>query len=191
MALEKARALVDTQQNISISDRERLVGYLEGGGKMIFPEPRALLTESPKMPGTDGQKMSKSYNNTISLRENPGSVEDKVRTMPTDPARIRRNDPGDPEKCPVWDLHKVYSGKDVRDWVQAGCSSAGIGCLDCKKPLIDAILEEQTEIRERAEEYVNDPETVRAIINEGCETARDIARETLNDVREAMGLDYG
>ena len=190
-ALEKARALVEAQQNISISDRERLVGYLEGGGKMIFPEPRALLTEAPKMPGTDGQKMSKSYNNTISLRESPGSVEDKVRTMPTDPARVRRNDPGDPEKCPVWDLHKVYSGEDVRNWAQEGCRSAGIGCLDCKKPLIDAILKEQVEIRERALEYVNDPETVRAIVNEGCETARDIARETLNDVREAMRLDYG
>ena len=190
-ALEKARALVETQQNISISDRERLEGYLEGGGKMIFPEPRALLTESPKMPGTDGQKMSKSYNNTISLREKPGSVEDKLRTMPTDPARIRRNDPGDPEKCPVWDLHKVYSGEDVRNWAQEGCRSAGIGCLDCKKPLIESILKEQTEIRERADEYINDPETVRAIINEGCETARDIARETLNEVREAMGLDYG
>ena len=190
-ALEKARALVETQQNISISDRERLVGYLEGGGKMIFPEPRALLTEAPKMPGTDGQKMSKSYNNTISLRENPGSVEDKVRTMPTDPARMRRTDPGDPEKCPVWDLHKVYSGEDVRSWAEEGCRSAGIGCLDCKKPLIDAILKEQNEIRERADEYVNDPETVRAIIHEGCETARDIARETLTEVREAMGLDYG
>ena len=128
-ALERARALVEAQQNISIGDRERLVGYLEGGGKMIFPEPRALLTEAPKMPGTDGQKMSKSYNNTISLREDAGSVEGKIRTMPTDPARIRRKDPGDPEKCPVWDLHKVYSGEDVRSWVQEGCSSAGIGCL--------------------------------------------------------------
>lgn len=190
-ALERARALVEAQQNISIGDRERLVGYLEGGGKMIFPEPRALLTEAPKMPGTDGQKMSKSYNNTISLREESGSVEDKIRTMPTDPARIRRKDPGDPEKCPVWDLHKVYSGEDVRSWVQDGCRSAGIGCLDCKKPLIDAILKEQGPIKERADEYISDPETVRAIINEGCETARDLARETLVDVREAMGLDYG
>ena len=190
-ALEKARALVETQQNIGIGDRERLTGYLEGGGKMIFPEPQALLTEAPKMPGTDGQKMSKSYNNTIALRENPASVEDKVKTMPTDPARVRRNDPGDPEKCPVWDLHKVYSDEDVRDWVQEGCRSAGIGCLDCKKPLADAILREQVEIRERAKEYINDSETVRAIIYEGCETARDIARETLIEVREAMGLDYG
>ena len=190
-ALERARALVEAQQNISIGDRERLVGYLEGGGKMIFPEPRALLTEAPKMPGTDGQKMSKSYNNTISLREDAGSVEGKIRTMPTDPARMRRKDPGDPEKCPVWDLHKVYSGEDVRTWVQEGCRSAGIGCLDCKKPLIDAILKEQGPIRERADEYLNDPETVRAIIHEGCETARDLARETLLEVREAMGLDYG
>ena len=189
-ALEKARALVEAQQNISISDRERLVGYLEGGGKMIFPEPHALLTEAPKMPGTDGQKMSKSYNNTISLRESAGSVEDKIRTMPTDPARIRRNDPGDPKKCPVWDLHEVYSSADVKIWVQEGCRSAGIGCLDCKTPLIDAILKEQGPVKERAEEYINDPETVRAIINEGCESARDMARETLIEVRAAMGLDY-
>ena len=190
-ALEKAVALVETQQNISISDRERLVGYLEGGGKMIFPEPRALLTEAPKMPGTDGQKMSKSYNNTISLREQPDSVEHKLRTMPTDPARGRRTDPGDPENCPVWDLHKVYSDEGLKDWVQQGCRSAGIGCLDCKKPLIEAIIKEQEPIRERAEDFVNDPEMVRAIVNEGCESARDLARETLTEVRESMGLDYG
>lgn len=190
-ALQKARALVETQQNVSIGDRDRLVGYLEGGGKMIFPEPRALLTEAPKVPGTDGQKMSKSCNNTISLREDAASVEAKVRTMPTDPARVRRNDPGDPEKCPVWDLHKVYSDEDLKSWVQEGCRNAGIGCLDCKKPLVDAILKEQAPIRERADEYTGDPETVRAIVNEGCEAARDIARETLVEVREVMALDYG
>ncbi len=189
-ALEKARALLESQQNISIGDRERLNGYLDGIGKAIFPEPQALLTPASKMPGLDGQKMSKSYGNTISLRENPSVVEDKLRKMPTDPARVRRTDPGEPGKCPVWSLHQVYSDQDVRDWVVEGCTSAGIGCLDCKKPLIEAVLKEQSPIRERAEEYVNDPETVRGIIADGCEAARDVARETMEEVRGAMGLDY-
>lgn len=189
-ALEKARALLESQQNISIGDRERLSGYLDGLGKAIFPEPQALLTPASKMPGLDGQKMSKSYGNTISLRENPSVVEDKIRTMPTDPARVRRTDPGDPEKCPVWSLHQVYSDDDLKKWVVEGCTTAKIGCLDCKKPLIDAVLKEQGPIRERANEYLNDPETVRGIIAEGCEAARDIARETLEEVRDSMGLDY-
>jgi len=190
LALKKAAALIESQQNISIGDRERLLGYLEGGGKMIFPEPQALLTHTPKFPGLDGQKMSKSYGNTIGLRENPNSVQDKVRTMPTDPARVRRTDPGDPDKCPVWALHQVYSDEDLKGWVQEGCRSAGIGCLECKKPLIDAILREQEPIRDRAREYAADPETVRGIISEGCDAARDIARETLDEVRSAMGLSY-
>ena len=189
-ALEKARALLEEQQNISIGDRERLFGYLEGGGKVIFPEPQALLTPASKMPGLDGQKMSKSYNNTISLRENPNIVEEKLKTMPTDPARIRRSDPGDPDKCPVWSLHQVYSGDDVKKWVIQGCRSAGIGCLDCKRPLIDAVLKEQGPIRQRAREYQEDMETVRSIIKDGCEAARDVARETLEEVRQAMGLEY-
>lgn len=190
MALDKAKALIESQQNISIGDRERLVGFLEGGGKMIFPEPVALLTPASKMPGLDGQKMSKSYNNTIALRDSPASVEEKIRTMPTDPARVRRTDPGEPKKCPVWNLHEVYSDKDVKDWVQEGCRTAGIGCLDCKQPIIDAILKEQGPIRERAREYQDDPETVRGIISEGTEAARDVARETLEEVRQAMGLSY-
>ena len=189
-ALEKARALIESQQNISIGDRERLVGYLEGGGRMIFPEPQALLTEAARVPGLDGQKMSKSYGNTITLRENPSSIEKKIKTMPTDPARVRRADPGDPDKCPVWDLHQVYSGDDVKDWVQQGCRSAGIGCLECKQPVLDAILKELAPVRERIREYENDPETVRGIISDGCEAARDEARETLEEVRRAMGLAY-
>ena len=188
--LEKARELLASQQNISIGDRERLSGYLDGSGKAIFPEPQALLTTAPKMMGLDGQKMSKSYGNTISLRENPSVVEDKIKTMPTDPARVRLNDPGDPEKCPVWNLHQVYSDDSLKKWVIEGCTNAKIGCLDCKKPLIDAVLKEQEPIRDRANEYLNDPETVRGIIAEGCDAARDIARETLDDVREAMGLTY-
>lgn len=190
MALDKAKALIESQQNISIGDRERLVGYLEGGGKMIFPEPLALLTPASKMPGLDGQKMSKSYNNTIALRDSPASVEEKIRTMPTDPARVRRTDPGEPSKCPVWNLHEVYSDEGTKDWVQEGCRSAGIGCLDCKQPIIDAILKEQGPIRQRAKEYQDDPETVRGIISEGTEAARDVARETLEEVRQAMGLSY-
>ena len=142
------------------------------------------------MPGLDGQKMSKSYNYTISLRENPSIVEEKLNTMPTDPARVRRTDPGNPKKCPVWSLHSVYSDDDLKNWVKEGCKTAGIGCLDCKQPLIDAVLKEQGPIRERAKEYQEDPETVRGIIADGCEAARDVARETLEEVREAMGLEY-
>lgn len=189
-ALEKARALLESQQNISIGDRERLSGYLDGTGKAIFPEPQALLTPASKMMGLDGQKMSKSYGNTISLRENPNVVEDKIRTMPTDPARVRLTDPGEPSKCPVWNLHEVYSDDDLKEWVVDGCTKAKIGCLDCKKPLIESVLKEQGPIRERAEEYMNDPETVRGIIADGCDAARDVARETLEEVRDAMGLIY-
>lgn len=190
LALEKARAMIEAQQNISIGDRDRLIGYLEGGGKIIFPEPQELLTPNSKFPGLDGQKMSKSYGNTIGLRENPTTVEQKIKTMPTDPARIRRKDPGDPDKCPVWGLHQVYSADDVKEWVQKGCRSAGIGCLECKQPLIDSILTEQEPIRKRAEEYQEDPEIVRGIISEGCEAARDIAKQTMEEVRSAIGLVY-
>ena len=189
-SLEKARELLASQQNISIGDSERLSGYLDGSGKAIFPEPQALLTPASKMMGLDGQKMSKSYGNTISLRENPSVVEDKVKTMPTDPARIRLTDRGDPKKCPVWNLHEVYSDDSLKKWVVEGCTNAKIGCLDCKKPLIDAVLKEQAPIRERANEYLNDPQTVCGIITEGCDAARDIAKETLDEVREAMGLSY-
>ena len=189
-ALEKARALLEAQQNVTIGDRERLFGYLEGGGRMIFPEPHALLTPASRMPGLDGQKMSKSYGNTISLRENPAAVEEKIKTMPTDPARVRLKDPGNPDKCPVWGLHDVYSDEQRKQWVQKGCRTASIGCLDCKKPVIDAILRELAPIRERAKEYQQDLDTVKGIINAGCEAARDVARESLEEVREAMGMNY-
>ncbi len=185
-----AMALLESQQNISLGDRERLAGYLDGGGKVILPEPQALLTEASKMPGLDGQKMSKSYNNTIGLREAPQVVEQKLRTMPTDPARVRLTDPGDPAKCPVWQLHQVYSDDSTREWVQEGCITAGIGCLECKAPVIEAVLAEQKPIRERAEDYENDPDSVRRIISEGTERARDEARETMEEVREYMGLIY-
>jgi tryptophanyl-tRNA synthetase len=190
-ALEAGRALLDETQNLSLGDKERLYGYLEGGGKMILPEPQALLTQASRLPGLDGQKMSKSYGNTIALRESPEEVTRKIRTMPTDPARVRRNDTGNPDKCPVWQFHLVYSDPHTQDWVQQGCRSAGIGCLECKQPVIDAVLEEQGPMRERAQPYLDDPTLVRNIIADGCEKARKIAQETMRDVREAMGLNYG
>jgi tryptophanyl-tRNA synthetase len=189
-ALDAARALLDEAQNLSLGDRERLFGYLEGGGKMILSEPQALLTVASRMPGLDGQKMSKSYHNTITMREDEESVARKVRTMPTDPARIRRSDPGDPAKCPVWPLHLVYSDDERRNWVQEGCRSAGIGCLECKQPVIDAILAEQRPMRARAEYFLQDPTLVQNIIEDGCERARKLAAETMRDVRQAMGIQY-
>jgi len=189
-ALDRARALLLEQQNLSIGDRERLYGYLEGGGRIILPEPKALLTREAKVPGLDGEKMSKSYNNTISLREAPDAVDAKIRTMKTDPARVRRSDPGDPQKCPVFSLHEIYSDDATRDWVTAGCTSAGIGCLDCKKPLIDSINAEQAIIRERAQQFEQDPDLVHSILLEGAERARDVARETLDEVRAAIGISH-
>ncbi|MBX9810772.1 MAG: tryptophan--tRNA ligase [Burkholderiales bacterium] len=189
-ALASARALLEETQNLTLGDRERLFGYIEGGGKVILTEPQALLTEASRMPGLDGQKMSKSYNNTITLREDADGVAKKIKTMPTDPARVKRTDPGDPEKCPVWQLHLVYSDEQRREWVQQGCKSAGIGCLECKQPVIDAVLAEQKPMRERAQKYLEDPTLVRSIIADGCEKARKLAQETLRDVRQVMGLDY-
>lgn len=189
-SLEKAQALLQDQPNISLGDRDRLFGYLEGGGKIILPEPQTLLTEDSVMPGLDGNKMSKSYGNTITLREDSDSVARKIKTMTTDPARVRRNDPGEPDRCPVFSLHKIYSDDKTREWATTGCTSAGIGCIDCKKPLIDAILVEQQPMRERAQQYEENPELVKSIVAEGCEKARIIAKSTLEDVRLAMGLDY-
>lgn len=189
-ALATARALVKDQQNVTLRDKERLLGNLEGGGKVILPEPRALLTPAAKMPGTDGRKMSKSYGNTITLREAPDSISTKIRTMPTDPARVRRTDPGEPEKCPVWQWHEVYSDDATKQWVQQGCRSAGIGCLDCKKPVIDAVQAELDPIRKRAEDFSANPDLVRSVVAAGCERAREEAQNTLDEVREAMGLAY-
>lgn len=189
-ALETARALVQEQQNITLGDKERLFGYLDGGGKIILPEPQALLTPASKMPGLDGQKMSKSYGNTITLRDTSDEVNEKIRRIPTDPARVRRTDPGDPDKCPVYQLHLVYTDQATHDWVNQGCRSAGIGCLDCKKPVIDAICAELEPIQQRAVEYESNPDAVRLILNEGAERARDAARDTLTEVRQAMGLSY-
>jgi tryptophanyl-tRNA synthetase len=187
-ALEVARALLEGQANITVADRERLFGYLEGGGRVILPEPQPLLTKAAKMPGLDGQKMSKSYGNTIALRDDPQEVEHKLRTMPTDPARVRRTDPGNPEVCPVWQFHQVYSDDGVRNWVQQGCRTAGIGCLECKQPIVDAVRAELEPIQQRARELEAEPEVVRAILNEGCDRAREVARETMEEVRHVMSL---
>lgn len=189
-ALATGRALIESNNNLALTDRERLIGFLEGSGRIILPEPQPLLTESAKLPGLDGRKMSKSYQNTIALREKPEVVEKKIRTMPTDPARIKRTDPGEPEKCPVWSLHKVYSDAAVKEWVQMGCRSAGIGCLECKQPVIDAINKEQAPIIERAKEYEENPDLIRNIINEGCDAAHEAADETMREVKQTMGLDY-
>ena len=189
-ALESARAMIEEQQGMSIGDKERLLGYLEGGGKMILLEPDYKLTPASKMPGLDGQKMSKSYNNTISLREDVDTVAKKIKTMPTDPARVRRTDPGDPAKCPVWQLHQIYSSPATQEWVQSGCKSAAIGCIECKGPVIEGVLAELKPIQERAAQYAEDPTLVKNIVAEGCEKARKLARETMRDVREVMGLNY-
>jgi tryptophanyl-tRNA synthetase len=189
-ALEAAREMLDEAQNLALGDRERLFGYLEGSRRVILPEPHPLLTDTPKVPGTDGQKMSKSYDNAIFLREDPATITTKVRTMQTDPARVHRSDPGTPEKCPVWSLHQIYSDQTTRDWAHNGCTTAGIGCLDCKQPVIDAIIAEQRPLHERAQKYLDDPSLVRAIVADGCERARKLAEETMRDVRDAMGLSY-
>ena len=187
-SLERAREIVQSNTRITVADRERLLGYLEGSSVSILPEPQVLLTPTPKLAGIDGRKMSKSYGNTLGLREDPDSVARKLKTMQTDPARVRRSDPGDPEKCPVWSLHQIYSDDATRSWASAGCKSAGIGCLECKKPLVDRIVAETTAMRERAAPYEENPELVRAILTEGSEKAREAARETLDEVRSAMHL---
>jgi len=189
-AVAKAQALLERQKNIALGDKERLLGFLEGGGKIILNEPQAMLTQAAKMPGLDGRKMSKSYDNVIALRDTPGDVEQKLKTMPTDPARVRRTDPGDPEKCPVWAFHQVYSSEETRGWVRDGCTTAGIGCIECKRPVIEAVLAELKPIQERAAEYGRDPMTVKNIIADGCQRARETAEQTMADVRAAMGLSY-
>lgn len=189
-ALEKGRALLDAQSNLSLSEQERVLGYLEGTGKIILPEPEALLTPASKMPGLDGQKMSNSYHNIIRLRDEPEVVEQKVKTMPTDPARVRRTDPGTPEKCPVWNLHQVYSSEETKAWAHDGCTGAKIGCIDCKKPIIECINRELQPIQDKIAEYENNPGLVRNIVSEGTQQAREIAADTLEEVQEAIGLEY-
>jgi tryptophanyl-tRNA synthetase len=187
-ALQQGQQLLTAQQNITMEERERLLGYLEGSGRVILAEPQPLLTKASKMPGLDGQKMSKSYANTLALRDKPEEVENKLKRMPTDTNRVRRTDPGDPEKCPVWQFHLVYSDEKTRQWVQEGCRSAGIGCLDCKAPIIESVLNELKPIQARAAEFEAQPELVKGIIKQGSEKARSVAQETMREVRQAMSL---
>lgn len=189
-ALDVGRALLENQQNLTIGDRERLFGYLEGSGRIILPEPQALLTHASKMPGLDGQKMSKSYANTIALRDDPSRVEMRLKKMPTDTARVRLTDPGEPQRCPVWQLHEIYSDDNVRETVLNGCRSASIGCLQCKEYVIEKVLEELAPMQVRVQEYTEQPNLVRNIIADGCERAHEVAKETIEEVRHAMGLTY-
>jgi tryptophanyl-tRNA synthetase len=168
----------------------RTPGAAAGEPRTVLTEPQALHTEVTRLPGLDGRKMSKSYANAIEMREEPAQVEAKIRTMPTDPQRVRRSDAGDPARCPVWQFHQVYSDAATQQWVQAGCTSAGIGCLDCKQPVIAAVLREQQPWRERAETYLSNPKQVHWIVEMGTERARTVARQTMKDVREVMGLAY-
>ena len=189
-SLVKAKALLGEQQNITLGDRERLLGFIEGLGKIILTEPEALLTKASKMPGLDGQKMSKSYNNTISLREDPESVKQKVNRMPTDPARIKLTDAGDPNKCPVWQMHQIYSSDETLNWVKEGCTKAKIGCIECKKPIVDSINSELEPIQEEITKYEANPNLIQEIIFEGSERARIVAKTTMEEVRDAMGITY-
>ena len=189
-ALTRAHSMLETNSRVTLADRERLLGYLEGTGRSILVEPNVLLTASPKVPGLDGRKMSKSYGNTIGMREDPDSVVQKLKTMQTDPARVRRTDPGDPEKCPVWHLHVIYSEDETKQWVQEGCRSASIGCLDCKKKLSDKVVAEISTMRQRAQEYEENRDLVRSIVNQGCEKARAAARQTLDEVKQGMSMNY-
>ncbi len=189
-AYQQALALLEEQQNISAEDKQDLKAYAADKGRIILPEPDALLTKSAKMPGLDGQKMSKSYGNTIALRDDPVRVEKAIRSMPTDPARVRRTDPGDPRKCPVWSLHQTYTDGQTHAWVKRECPVAGIGCVDCKQPLIDAVLAEQALIRERAEPYEKDKARLVKVIQRGNERAREAAQQTMAQVRDSVGTDY-
>lgn len=154
----------------------------------VFPEPHALMTEFPKVPGTDGRKMSKSYNNAIYLSDTKEEVWEKLRTMVTDPKRIRRNDPGDPEVCPVFALHRVYSPQEIIRKVDAECRIAGIGCIDCKKWLNNSLMEKLEPIRERRTQYINNTGLVQGIVEEGAKRAREVASSVLEEVREAVGI---
>ena len=187
-ALAQAKALVAAAGSLSNEEKELLQGFLTGARKTVLPEPQALLTPTSKVIGLDGRKMSKSYNNGIDLRDQPEVVEQKIRRMPTDPKRARRNDPGNPEDCPVWTLHQVYSDDARRAWVVEGCTTAGIGCLECKQPVIEAINAELAPMQARIKEIEAKPGFVKEVLHEGCAKARAVAEETMRDVRDAMGL---
>ncbi len=177
-------------ETMSADDKGLLTSLVSGKGKVVLVEPDVLLTKSSKLPGLDGRKMSKSYGNAIGIREDAASITKKVREMPTDPARVKLTDKGDPAKCPVWQFHLVYSDDARKAWVTQGCTTAGIGCIECKKTVSDAILAEQQPMLERAQPYVANPARVREIVDAGCKRAQSVAQSTMADVRKAMGLNY-
>jgi len=156
----------------------------------LFPEPKALLMPASKLPGLDGRKMSKSYGNTIEISEEWATTEKKVKTMPTDPARVKRTDPGNPEKCPVWDFHKVYSTEEERAWVKEGCTTAGIGCIECKTCMLKHLEEELQPIRDRRIELARNMDDVRDIVKAGNEKARHAASRTMEKVRKTLKMGY-
>ena len=156
----------------------------------VFPEPKTLLTEVPRMPGTDGRKMSKSYGDAVFLKDPPDVVRQKLKPMVTDPARKRRTDPGNPDICPVFDLHKAFSPKESQEWAAQGCRTAGIGCLDCKGRLTDHLLQRLEGIHARRPEFASRPDTVWDILQAGSHRAREVARATMEQVRSAMKIAY-
>ena len=156
----------------------------------VFPEPKTLLTEVPRVPGTDGRKMSKSYGNAVFLKDPPDVVRQKLKPMVTDPARKRRTDPGNPDICPVFDLHKAFSPKESQEWAAQGCRTAGIGCLDCKGRLLDHLLQRLEGIHARRPEFAARPDTVWDILQAGSHHAREVARATMEQVRSAMKIAY-
>ena len=168
----------------------RRFNHVYGRGQPVLTEPQLLLTDTARLSGLDGDKMSKSAGNAIAMRDAPEAVTDKIRRMPTDPQRVRRDDAGEPARCPVWPLHQRYTDDDTRAGLADGCRSAGIGCLDCKQPLIEAIVREQQPWHERARAVLANPKQVHWLMEMGTERARTVARQTMKDVRQAMGLVY-
>ncbi len=189
-ALEQAKAMLDETQNLSMIDRERLFGYLEGSRKLILVEPEAQIMPVPSLSGLDGRPMRQEMNNCIALREEKPALERKIQWMAVDPARQQSSDHGNPANCTVWPLHQAVSSSDVCERVQRGCMRATMTCAECKQTLLAAIVKVQEPIHERAQTYLDDPSLVRAIIADGCDNARKLAQETMRDVREAIGLSY-
>jgi tryptophanyl-tRNA synthetase len=154
----------------------------------LFPEPEALLTETQKLPGLDGRKMSKSYGNAVFLSDTPEVIDQKLSRMMTDPARVRRSDPGEPEKCPAFQLHKIYCAPEELEYVSQGCRTAGIGCLECKKVMIKHVIEDLAPVREKRAAWEDNPKGVEDILAAGTSTARKVAAQTMAEVRPAVGL---
>lgn len=186
--LDDALGLIRAAEGLGDAEREALAASVRGTRRQILPEPRVMLTEDPRVTGLDGRKMSKSYGNTIGLLEEEGEIERKFMAMPTDPARVRRSDPGDPEKCPVWEFHKIYSDGEERARLHEGCTTAGIGCVECKRSALGGIQREVAPIRERAREIRRDTGMVAEVLRKGSLKAREVAGETMASVRQAMGL---